>query len=121
MCCRFHSNRISTAPIVWLYSVHSWTSLTCACDSSFPPSPCLCSQRPSGMYRLSAYYAARTAADLPMELLLPTLFVIIIYFFGGLRLTAGESACAVVQSHFRRAFSMASSPQQLIGSCELER
>ncbi len=42
------------------------------------------------MYRLSAYYAARTASDLPIELIYPTLFVIVIYWFGGLRASAGE-------------------------------
>ncbi|EFJ49175.1 hypothetical protein VOLCADRAFT_104378 [Volvox carteri f. nagariensis] len=32
-------------------------------------------ERPAGMYRLSAYYLARTASDLPIELMYPTLFV----------------------------------------------
>ena len=42
------------------------------------------------MYRLSAYYAARTASDLPIELLYPFLFVTIIYWMGGLRPDAGQ-------------------------------
>lgn len=42
-------------------------------------------ERPSGMYRLSAYYLARTAADLPIEILYPTLYVVVVYLFGGLR------------------------------------
>ncbi|BDA45889.1 ABC transporter G family member 14 [Coccomyxa sp. Obi] len=46
-------------------------------------------ERASGMYRLSAFYFARTASDLPMELTTPSLFIFIIYFMGGLRLTAG--------------------------------
>jgi len=29
------------------------------------------------------------AADLPIELALPTIFVVIVYWFGGLRATAG--------------------------------
>lgn len=49
----------------------------------------LTKERPSGMYRLSAYYAARCAADLPVELLNTLLFVTVVYFFGGLRLSAG--------------------------------
>lgn len=49
----------------------------------------LSKERPSGMYRVSAYYLARLLADLPMDLLQPTIFVIIIYWFGGLRSTAG--------------------------------
>lgn len=45
----------------------------------------LIKERSSGMYRLSSYFLARTAGDLPMELALPTAFVIIIYWMGGLR------------------------------------
>lgn len=46
--------------------------------------PFLLKERSSGMYRLSSYFAARTAADLPMELGLPTAFVLILYWMGGL-------------------------------------
>ncbi|VAI69557.1 unnamed protein product [Triticum turgidum subsp. durum] len=46
--------------------------------------PMLLKERSSGMYRLSSYFAARTAADLPMELGLPTAFVLILYWMGGL-------------------------------------
>jgi hypothetical protein len=35
------------------------------------------------MYRLSAFYFARTASDLPMELSIPSIFIIIIYFMVG--------------------------------------
>lgn len=45
----------------------------------------LIKERSSGMYRLSSYFLARTAGDLPMELALPTIFVIIIYWMGGLK------------------------------------
>lgn len=44
----------------------------------------LLKERASGMYRLSAYFTARTAGDLPMELALPTAFTFIIYWMGGL-------------------------------------
>lgn len=37
------------------------------------------------MYRLSSYYFARMAGDLPMELVLPTIFVTITYWMGGLK------------------------------------
>jgi len=46
-------------------------------------------ERASGMYRLSAFYLARTLSDLPMELTIPTFFILITYFMGGLRYTAG--------------------------------
>lgn len=45
-------------------------------------------ERTSGMYRLSAYYIARTASDLPMDCTIPTLFVCIVYWTGGLRVSA---------------------------------
>lgn len=45
-------------------------------------------ERSSGMYRLSAYYLARTLSDLPMDCFYPSLFVIITYFMGALRLEA---------------------------------
>ena len=42
-------------------------------------------ERASGMYRLSAFYFARTASDLPIDCTIPTIFIIIVYFMGGLR------------------------------------
>ena len=45
----------------------------------------LLKERASGMYRLSAFYFARMASDLPMDMAIPTVFVIILYFMSGLR------------------------------------
>ncbi|RZC74772.1 hypothetical protein C5167_050254 [Papaver somniferum] len=45
----------------------------------------LIKERLSRMYRLSSYYFARIAGDLPMELVLPTIFVAITYWMGGLK------------------------------------
>lgn len=45
----------------------------------------LIKERSSGMYRLSSYYFARTVGDLPMELVLPTIFVTVSYWMGGLK------------------------------------
>ncbi|KAG8366541.1 hypothetical protein BUALT_Bualt17G0090600 [Buddleja alternifolia] len=42
-------------------------------------------ERSSGMYRLSSYYFARIVGDLPMELVLPTIYVTITYWMGGLK------------------------------------
>lgn len=42
-------------------------------------------ERASGMYTLSSYYMARMAGDLPMELILPTIFTFIVYWMAGLR------------------------------------
>lgn len=47
--------------------------------------PMLIRERSSGMYRLSSYYFARTVGDLPMELVLPTIFVTVTYWMGGLK------------------------------------
>ncbi|XP_059664187.1 ABC transporter G family member 9-like [Cornus florida] len=47
-------------------------------------------ERSSGMYRLSSYFIARTVGDLPMVLVLPTVFVTITYWMGGLKPTAGN-------------------------------
>lgn len=46
---------------------------------------CGVQERASGMYRLSAFYFARTASDLPIDCTIPTFFIIIVYFMGGLR------------------------------------
>ncbi|KAL8144352.1 hypothetical protein V2J09_017384 [Rumex salicifolius] len=45
----------------------------------------LIKERSSGMYHLSSYFLARTIGDLPLELALPTAFVFIIYWMGGLK------------------------------------
>ncbi|KAK7279583.1 hypothetical protein RJT34_24636 [Clitoria ternatea] len=47
--------------------------------------PMLTKERSSGMYHLSSYYVARMVGDLPMELVLPTIFVTISYWMGGLK------------------------------------
>ncbi|XP_031498558.1 ABC transporter G family member 21-like isoform X2 [Nymphaea colorata] len=53
---------------------------------TFPQeTPMLVKERRSRMYRLSSYFVARMVGDLPMELILPTLFVTISYWMGGLR------------------------------------
>lgn len=47
-------------------------------------------ERSSGMYRLSSYFMSRIIGDLPMELILPTVFIIITYWMAGLKPTAGH-------------------------------
>ncbi|KAJ1386446.1 ABC-2 type transporter [Sesbania bispinosa] len=42
-------------------------------------------ERSSGMYRLSSYFMSRMVADLPMELVLPTIFLLITYWMAGLK------------------------------------
>lgn len=53
----------------------------------------LVKERQSGMYRLSAYYVARTLSDLPMDCLIPTLFLWVLYWMCGLRINAGAFFC----------------------------
>ncbi|KAJ7981704.1 ABC transporter-like protein [Quillaja saponaria] len=47
-------------------------------------------ERASGMYRLSSYFMSRMVADLPMELVLPTIFAFITYFMAGFKATAAN-------------------------------
>ncbi|KAJ4750322.1 ABC transporter G family member 2 [Rhynchospora pubera] len=45
-------------------------------------------ERSVDMYKLSAYFMARTTSDLPLDLLLPVIFLVIVYFMAGLKETA---------------------------------
>ncbi|OEL38953.1 ABC transporter G family member 22 [Dichanthelium oligosanthes] len=45
-------------------------------------------ERAVDMYRLSAYFLARTTSDLPLDLFLPVIFMVIVYFMAGLKATA---------------------------------
>ncbi|KAL8132159.1 ABC transporter G family member 22-like isoform X1 [Apium graveolens] len=45
-------------------------------------------ERAADMYRLSAYFVARTTSDLPLDLLMPLLFLSIVYFMAGLKHSA---------------------------------
>ncbi|KAI5062107.1 hypothetical protein GOP47_0022646 [Adiantum capillus-veneris] len=47
--------------------------------------PILAKERATDMYRLSAYFMARTLSDLPIELFLAVTFVLILYFMTNLR------------------------------------
>lgn len=49
----------------------------------------LTKERAVDMYRLSAYFLARTTSDLPLDLLLPVLFLLVVYFMAGLKLSVG--------------------------------
>ncbi|RVW24450.1 ABC transporter G family member 22 [Vitis vinifera] len=45
----------------------------------------LVKERSVDMYRLSAYFVARNTSDLPLDLILPILFMLIVYFMAGLK------------------------------------
>ncbi|KAF5467780.1 hypothetical protein F2P56_011998 [Juglans regia] len=47
----------------------------------------LAKERSVGMYKLSAYFLGRTTSDLPLDLLLPIVFLLIVYFMVGLKLS----------------------------------
>ncbi|PWA60640.1 ABC-2 type transporter family protein [Artemisia annua] len=55
----------------------------------------LAKERSSGMYKLSSYFLSRTIGDLPMELVLPTLFCILTYWMAGLKPDAGSFVYAL--------------------------
>ncbi|PKA52291.1 ABC transporter G family member 22 [Apostasia shenzhenica] len=42
-------------------------------------------ERDVDMYRLSAYFMAKTTSDLPLDLFLPIIFLLIVYFMAGLK------------------------------------
>ncbi|CAL0310649.1 unnamed protein product [Lupinus luteus] len=42
-------------------------------------------ERSSGMYRLSSYFMSRIVAELPMDLVLPSIFILITYWLTGLK------------------------------------
>jgi hypothetical protein len=48
----------------------------------------LAKERASDLYRLSAYFMARTLGDLPLDLVMPCIFILLVYFMTNLRLTA---------------------------------
>jgi hypothetical protein len=45
-------------------------------------------ERASGMYRLSAFYVARTLSDIPTDMSVPSMLILIVYFMAGLRYNA---------------------------------
>ncbi|XP_031104131.1 ABC transporter G family member 22-like isoform X1 [Ipomoea triloba] len=45
----------------------------------------LSKERAADMYQLSAYFVARTTSDLPLDLFLPVLFILVVYFMAGLK------------------------------------
>ncbi|VFQ74141.1 unnamed protein product [Cuscuta campestris] len=47
-------------------------------------------ERAADMYRLSAYFVARTTSDLPLDLFLPLLFLLVVYFMAGLKCDAAS-------------------------------
>ncbi|KAL1108038.1 hypothetical protein V6Z11_D03G085500 [Gossypium hirsutum] len=47
----------------------------------------LAKERSVGMYRLSAYLLARMTSDLPLDLILPLVFLVIVYLMAGLKST----------------------------------
>jgi len=49
----------------------------------------LVKEKPCNMYSMSIYYWARSLSDLPLDVSMPTLLVIIVYWLGYLKATAG--------------------------------
>ncbi|GER45742.1 ABC-2 type transporter family protein [Striga asiatica] len=56
----------------------------------------LCKERAADMYRLSSYFMARTTSDLPLDLILPVLFLLVVYFMAGLRMDVGSFFLTIV-------------------------
>ncbi|OMO55367.1 ABC-2 type transporter [Corchorus olitorius] len=56
----------------------------------------LAKERSVGMYRLSAYVVARITSDLPLDLILPVVFLVIVYLMAGLKQTFTAFALTMV-------------------------
>eukprot|EP00249_Psilotum_nudum_P014605 c24911_g1_i1 orf=624-3056(-) len=76
------------AGLVFFFAVF-WSFIPCtAAIFTFPlERAILAKERASNMYRLSSYFMSRTLSDLPLDLILPVVFVIIVYFMAHLRMT----------------------------------
>lgn len=53
-------------------------------------------ERASGMYTLSSYFMARIVGDMPMELVLPTVFLTVAYWMAGLKADVGAFLLTLV-------------------------
>jgi len=53
-------------------------------------------ERSSGMYKLSSYFMSRMVGDLPMELVLPSIFLTIIYWMIGLKNNVVNFLCTLL-------------------------
>ena len=69
------------------------------------------------MYRLSAFYFARTASDLPMDCTIPTVFIIIIYFMSGLKCAISRLVAAPPDANVQRHIHTASCRQLVSPVC----
>ena len=58
----------------------------------------LMKERSSDMYRLSSYFMSRTMSEIPMEFLLPVIFLIVAYWMGGLRADAGAFLLTILST-----------------------
>jgi len=72
-------------------------------------------ERRSGVFRVSAYFAARSAADVPLDLFVPTLFLPIAYWLAGLRATAAAFVTHVLTVYL--LVLVAGSMGLLLGAC----
>jgi hypothetical protein len=72
-------------------------------------------ERRSGVFRVSAYFAARSAADVPLDLFVPTLFLPIAYWLAGLRATAAAFVTHILTVYL--LVLVAGSMGLLLGAC----
>jgi len=67
--------------VVTFWSFYGWFNAL----YTFPPERAVLNkERASGAYRLSAYFVAKTCTDTPVEFILPSIFIIILYWMTGL-------------------------------------
>ena len=59
----------------------------------------LTKERRSDMYRLSSYFLSRTLGDLPLDLILTAIFMVIVYFMAHLRMSIA-TFCLTLLANF---------------------
>eukprot|EP00794_Sanderia_malayensis_P015415 gene15415-16989_t len=82
------SLRDRTAVLFFIIMYWSFTPLFQALLSFPTERPVITKERAAGMYRLSAYYLAKSVSELPLVILQPVIFLIIVYWMAGLNRSA---------------------------------
>ncbi|GFS34734.1 ABC transporter G family member 27 [Actinidia rufa] len=84
----FSSVRVTQAGLLFFVSVFWAFFPILTAIFTFPQERAmLVKERSVDMYRLSAYLVARNISDLPLDLTLPIVFLVIVYFMAGLKLS----------------------------------
>ena len=85
--CLFYFLSTKTANLLllqWILRCNISISLSLSLSAVSPEKVVVNKERSSGSYHLSAYYLAKTVSEMPLILLLPSIYIIIVYWAAGL-------------------------------------